>query len=135
MPRWPGVVIVFSLVLVSIWRIRTFFGPAELFRPFNVELALGRVLAPQDRHILGPANLLLPLAPMRFRPLSRDPFTDTGRAIPEFRYVGLAERKEFHGFSVDKNNAFLRSIAKFPDSCYSSPLGVNGTGRRKAPLP
>ena len=27
-------------------------------------------------------------------------------AIPEFRSVGLAERKKFHGFSVDKNNVF-----------------------------
>ena len=43
---------------------------------------------------------------MRFRPLSRDPFTDIGRTIPEFRSVGLAERKEFHGFSVDKKNVF-----------------------------
>src|SRR3984893_7342501 len=41
---------------------------------------------------------------MRFRPLSRDPFTDIGRTIPEFRSGGLAERKEFHGFSVDKKN-------------------------------
>src|SRR5882762_5132054 len=41
---------------------------------------------------------------MRFRPLSRDPFTDIGRTIPEFRSVGLAESKEFHGFSVDKKN-------------------------------
>ena len=43
---------------------------------------------------------------MRFRPLSRDPFTDIGRTIPEFRSVGLAESKEFHGFSVDKINVF-----------------------------
>src|SRR6266550_5365522 len=43
---------------------------------------------------------------MRFRLLSRDPFTDIGRTIPEFRSVGLAERKEFHGFSVDKKNVF-----------------------------
>ncbi len=41
---------------------------------------------------------------MRFRPLSRHPFTDVGRTIPEFRSVGLAESKEFHGFSVDKKN-------------------------------
>ena len=43
---------------------------------------------------------------MHFRPLPRDPFTDIGRTIPEFRSVGLAERKEFHGFSVDKKNVF-----------------------------
>src|SRR3954468_6049447 len=43
---------------------------------------------------------------MRFRPLSRDPFTDIGRTIPEFRSVGLAESKEFHGFSVNKKNVF-----------------------------
>jgi hypothetical protein len=43
---------------------------------------------------------------MRFRPLSGDPFTDIGRTIPEFRSVGLAESKEFHGFSVDKKNVF-----------------------------
>jgi len=43
---------------------------------------------------------------MRFRPLSRDPFTDIGGTIPEFRSVGLAERKEFHGFPVDKKNVF-----------------------------
>src|SRR5436309_897491 len=39
-------------------------------------------------------------------PLARDPFTDIGRTIPEFRSVGLAESKEFHGFSVDKKNVF-----------------------------
>ena len=43
---------------------------------------------------------------MRFRLLSRDPFPDIGRTIPEFRSVGLAESKEFHGFSVDKKNVF-----------------------------
>jgi hypothetical protein len=43
---------------------------------------------------------------MPFRPLSRDPFTDIGRRIPEFRSVGLAESKEFHSFSVDKKNVF-----------------------------
>src|SRR6267143_6627187 len=43
---------------------------------------------------------------MRFRPLSRDPFTDIGRTIPEFSSVGLAESKEVHGFSVDKKNVF-----------------------------
>src|SRR5713101_3264647 len=43
---------------------------------------------------------------MRFRALSRDPFTDIGRTIPEFRSLGLAENKEFHGFSVDKKNVF-----------------------------
>src|SRR6266699_4795933 len=43
---------------------------------------------------------------MRFRLLPRDPFTDIGRTIPEFRSVGLAERKEFHAFSVDKKNVF-----------------------------
>jgi hypothetical protein len=41
---------------------------------------------------------------MRFRPLSRDPFTDVGRTIPEFRSVGLALNKQLHGFSVDKQN-------------------------------
>src|SRR5229473_8488815 len=41
---------------------------------------------------------------MRFRPLSREPFTDIGRTIPEFRSVGLADSKEFYGFSVDKKN-------------------------------
>src|SRR5258705_13588295 len=41
---------------------------------------------------------------MRFRLLSRDPFTDIGRTIPEFSSVGLAESKEFHAFSVDKKN-------------------------------
>ena len=49
---------------------------------------------------------LLPRAPMRFRALSPDPFTDIGRTIPEFRSVGLAESKKFHGFSVDKKNVF-----------------------------
>ena len=43
---------------------------------------------------------------MRFRSLSRDPFMDIGRTIPEFRSVGLAESKEFHGFSVDQKDAF-----------------------------
>ena len=43
---------------------------------------------------------------MRFRPLSRHPFTDVGRTIPEFRSIGLAESKQFHGFSVDKKNVF-----------------------------
>ena len=43
---------------------------------------------------------------MRFRPLSRDPFTDIRRRIPEFRSVGLAESKEVHSFSVDKKNVF-----------------------------
>ena len=43
---------------------------------------------------------------MRFRPLSRDPFTDIGRTIPEFRSVGFTESKEFHSFSVDKKNVF-----------------------------
>ena len=43
---------------------------------------------------------------MRFRFLSRDPFTDIGRTIPEFRSVGLTARKEFHGFSVDELNVF-----------------------------
>ena len=43
---------------------------------------------------------------MRFRPLSRDPFTDIGWTIPEFRSVGLAESEEFHSFSVDKKNVF-----------------------------
>src|ERR1700681_2152399 len=43
---------------------------------------------------------------MRFRPLFRDPFTDIGRTIPEFRSAGFAESKEFHGFSVDKKNVF-----------------------------
>src|SRR5260370_23943647 len=38
--------------------------------------------------------------------LPRDPFTDIGRTIPEFHSVGLAESKEFHGFSVDKKNVF-----------------------------
>jgi hypothetical protein len=41
---------------------------------------------------------------MRFRRLSLDPFTDVRRTIPDFRSVGFAERKEFHGFSVDKQN-------------------------------
>ena len=49
---------------------------------------------------------LLRRALMRFRPLSRDPFMDIGRTVPEFRSVGLAESKEFHGFSVDKKNVF-----------------------------
>jgi hypothetical protein len=43
---------------------------------------------------------------MRFRPFSRDPFTDVRRTISEFRSVGLAESKEFHSFSVDKKNVF-----------------------------
>jgi hypothetical protein len=43
---------------------------------------------------------------MCFRSLSCDPFTDIGRAIPEFRSVGLPESKEFDGFSVDKKNVF-----------------------------
>lgn len=43
---------------------------------------------------------------MGFRPLSHDPFTDIARTIPEFSSVGLAESKEFHGFSVDKKNVF-----------------------------
>jgi hypothetical protein len=43
---------------------------------------------------------------MRFRALSRDPFTDIGRTIPEFSSVDLPESKESHGFSVDKKNVF-----------------------------
>ena len=41
---------------------------------------------------------------MRFHSLSRHPFTDVGRTIPEFRSVRLTERKEFHRFSVYKKN-------------------------------
>ena len=41
---------------------------------------------------------------MGFHLLPRDPFTDKGRTIPEFRSVGLAENKEFHSSSVDKKN-------------------------------
>ena len=41
---------------------------------------------------------------MRLRPLPRDPFTDIGRTIPEFRSLGLAESKKFHAFSVDQKN-------------------------------
>ncbi len=54
--------------------------------------------------ILSSFQSLLRWPPMRFRHLSRDPFTDIGRTLPEFRPVGLAESKEFHGFSVDKKN-------------------------------
>ena len=43
---------------------------------------------------------------LRFNPFSRDPFTDIGRTIPEFRSVGLPESKKSHGFSVDKKNVF-----------------------------
>src|SRR5580700_9255982 len=43
-------------------------------------------------------------APMCFRPLSRDPFTNVRRTIPKFRSAALSESKEFHGFSVDKKN-------------------------------
>src|SRR6266446_9836235 len=53
---------------------------------------------------------------MRFRPLSRDPFMDIGRTIPEFRSVGLA---------VDKKNFFLRSMAKLPDSCSNTPRSMS----------
>ena len=49
---------------------------------------------------------LLRFAPMRFRLLSRDPFTDIGRTISEFSSVGFAESKEFNRFSVDKKNVF-----------------------------
>jgi hypothetical protein len=31
---------------------------------------------------------------------------DIGRTSPKFRSLGLAESKEFHGFSVDKKNVF-----------------------------
>jgi len=54
---------------------------------------------------------LFPLTPCfdvgpRASALSLDPFADIGRIIPEFSSVGLAESKEFHGFSVDKKNGF-----------------------------
>jgi hypothetical protein len=41
---------------------------------------------------------------------------DIGRTIPEFRSVGLAESKEFHGFSVDQINVFEidGEAARFP---------------------
>jgi hypothetical protein len=42
----------------------------------------------------------------RVLPFSLNPFTDVGRAVPEFRSVSLAESKEPHGFSVDKKNVF-----------------------------
>src|ERR1700751_2643753 len=57
-------------------------------------------------HVLSFFRSLLPRALRRFRHLSSDPLTDIGRTIPEFRSVGLAESKEFHGFSVDKKNIF-----------------------------
>jgi hypothetical protein len=38
--------------------------------------------------------------------LSRDPFTDIGRTIPEFRSIGRAAGEEFHGLPVDKQNVF-----------------------------
>src|SRR5260370_4374295 len=53
------------------------------------------------KHLRCPPFLLVLICP-----LSREPFTDIGRTIPEFRSVGLAESKEFHGFSVDKKNVF-----------------------------
>jgi hypothetical protein len=40
------------------------------------------------------------------RRLSRDPFTNVGWTIPEFRSMGLAASQEFHGISVDENNVF-----------------------------
>jgi hypothetical protein len=45
--------------------------------------------------------------------LSRDPFTDIGRAVSEFRSVRFAERQEFYGPSVQEKDllASLRSMA------------------------
>jgi hypothetical protein len=48
-------------------------------------------------------------------PPSRDPFTNIGRTILEFRSASLAESKEFHGFSIDQNSV-CESMAKPPDS-------------------
>jgi uncharacterized protein (TIGR03437 family) len=57
-----------------------------------------------------PAKVTLPTyrqAPMHLRPLSRDPFTEVGRAIPEFRSVhnclGAAVRLSFR-FSVRRHH-------------------------------
>ncbi len=61
---------------------------------------------------------------MRFRLLSRDPFTDIGRTIPEFRSVGLAERRSFT-VSLSTRRTFLRSMAKPPDSCSSTPRSMS----------
>jgi hypothetical protein len=41
-----------------------------------------------------------------FANLSPDPFADIKRTISEFNAADLAESKEFHGFSVDKQNVF-----------------------------
>jgi hypothetical protein len=41
-----------------------------------------------------------------FSNLSPDPFADIRRTISEFNSLGLADSKEFHGFSVDKQNVF-----------------------------
>jgi hypothetical protein len=77
------------------------------------------------KHLRCPPFLLglAPTGAQAFPPsLPRDPFTDIGRTIPEFRSVGLAERKEFHGFSVDKKNVFeIDGRARFlfarPEAC------------------
>jgi hypothetical protein len=60
---------------------------------------------------------------MRFRALSRDPFTDIGRTIPEFSSVGLAESKESHGFSVGKKNVFEIDITMLILSWVTSFFG------------
>jgi len=41
---------------------------------------------------------------MRFRSLSRDPFTNVRRTIPEFRSFALYEGKELHRFSIHEEN-------------------------------
>jgi len=67
---------------------------------------------------------LAPMAPIRFHPLSRDPFTDIGRTIPEFRSVGSVRVRSFTA-SLSTRTTFLRSMAKLPDSCSSTPRSMS----------
>jgi hypothetical protein len=79
---------------------------------------------------------------MRFRALSRDPFTDIEPTIPEFRSVGLPESEKSHGFSADKKNVreidgeaarFLSSTPRNMSTCSPviRPL-MNNTARFSA---
>ncbi len=63
---------------------------------------------------------------MRFHSLSRHPFTDVGRTIPQFRSVRLTERKEFHRFSVYKKNVLQidGEAARFPCQCASQRVNM-----------
>jgi hypothetical protein len=56
-------------------------------------------------------SLVGPLS-LHICPLSRDPFTDIRRTIPELSLVVLDQRKELHSFTVDE-----RHVLEIDDQC------------------